>query len=80
MICNAAEKAQCSRVETDQLTLRGSVLKPEQVVAERKMSTAITLPTFISTWRARPDEAALSSDVPQPLHCLRVRFECLPVA
>ncbi|MDD5387964.1 MAG: hypothetical protein PHD37_01360 [Gallionellaceae bacterium] len=41
------------RVEVDQLTLRGSVPRLEKVVAETKMGTAVTVPTFITTWCPR---------------------------
>ena len=43
------------RVETDQLTLRGSVPHLEKAVGEIKMGTTVTVPTFINTWRARQD-------------------------
>lgn len=41
------------RVEVGQMTLRGSVPRLEKVVAEMKMGTAVTVPTFISTWCPR---------------------------
>ena len=41
------------RVETDRLTLRGSVPKLENAVAEMKMGTAVTVPTIMTTWHPR---------------------------
>lgn len=43
------------RVEVDHLPLRGSVANLENVVAEMKMGTVSTVPTFIPDWRARQD-------------------------
>ncbi len=39
------------RVEAGQITLRGSVPRLEKAVAEMKMGTVSTVPTFIPDWR-----------------------------
>lgn len=41
------------RVEVGQVTLRGSVRQLEKAVAEMKMDTVLTVPTFLSDWCPR---------------------------
>ena len=43
------------QVEVGQLVMRGSAAQLEKAVAETKMGTASTVPTFIPDWRARQD-------------------------
>jgi hypothetical protein len=47
------------RVEVGQVTMRGRVRQLEKAVAEIKMDTVLTVPTFITDWCARQDSNTL---------------------